>query len=110
MDRVNKILKNHRYQACLQQTYELEAKRVFCGHDMAHFLDVARLAYIFTMEEGLKIQKERIYVTALLHDIGRHIQYLTGEPHQQAGLPIAQEIIKECEERGIRVILLNKQM
>lgn len=96
MERVNRILEHHTYKACLRQIYELEAERVFCGHDMAHFLDVARLAYIFNLEENLRIEKERIYAAALLHDIGRHIQYKDGTPHQEAGLPFAEEILKDC--------------
>lgn len=96
MERVNRILQHHTYKACLRQIYELEAERIFCGHDMAHFLDVARLAYIFNLEENLQIEKERIYAAALLHDIGRHIQYQDGTPHQEAGLPFAEEILKDC--------------
>lgn len=96
MERVNKILQHPTYKACLWQIYELEAERIFCGHDMAHFLDVARLAYIFNIEEKLQIEKERIYAAALLHDIGRHIQYREGIPHQEAGLPLAEEILKDC--------------
>ena len=84
------------YRACLQKIEELEAERIFCGHDMAHFLDVARLAYIFNLEEELKIDKERIYAAALLHDIGRHVQYLEGTPHQEAGIPIARQILRDC--------------
>lgn len=96
MDRVNKILQHPTYKACLRQIHELEAERIFCGHDMAHFLDVARLAYIFNLEEHLQIEKERIYAAALLHDVGRHIQYREGKPHQEAGLPFAEEILKDC--------------
>lgn len=96
MDRVNKILQHPTYKACLRQIRMLEAERIFCGHDMAHFLDVARLAYIFNLEEDRGVAKECIYGAALLHDIGRHIQYLEGIPHQEAGLPIAEEILKEC--------------
>ena len=104
MERVNRILKNHTYHDCLQQIYRLEAGRIFCGHDMAHFLDVARLAYIFNLEENLQIEKERIYAAALLHDVGRHIQYMEGTPHQEAGVPIAAQILTDCgfseEERA----------
>lgn len=96
MERANRILKNHTYCACLRQIDELEAERIFCGHDMTHFLDVARLACLFNFEENFKVEKERIYAAALLHDIGRHIQYREGIPHQKAGLPIAEEILKEC--------------
>ena len=44
---------------------------------MGHLLDVARLAWIFNLEANQEISKERIYAAALLHDIGRHIQYET---------------------------------
>lgn len=44
--------------------------RIFCGHDMGHLLDVARLAWIFNLEANQEISKERIYAAALLHDIG----------------------------------------
>lgn len=96
MERVERILEHPTYRACLQRIEELEAERIFCGHDMAHFLDVARLAYIFNLEEHLGIDRERIYAAALLHDIGRHVQYLDGTPHQEAGLPIAGEILRDC--------------
>ncbi len=96
MDRVNRILKHKTYQECLRQIRELEAERIFCGHDMTHFLDVARLAYIFSLEDGIAVEKELIYAAALLHDVGRHIQYLDGTPHQEAGAPIAAEILADC--------------
>ncbi|MDY3920020.1 MAG: HD domain-containing protein [Candidatus Limivivens sp.] len=96
MDRINQIINHKTYRHCLKQIRDLEKDRIFCGHDMAHFLDVARLAYLISLEEGLAIPKERIYATALLHDIGRHIQYLEGTPHQEASLPIAEEILKDC--------------
>ena len=59
-------------------------------------LDVARLAWIFNLEANQEISKERIYAAALLHDIGRHIQYENGTPHQIAGLPIAEQILTDC--------------
>ena len=65
--------------------------RIFCGHDMAHFLDVARLAYLFNLEENLKLEKEEIYTAALLHDVGRFVQYEDGTPHQLASLPHRQK-------------------
>ena len=47
MERVNGILKDPLYRTCLSKIALFERDRIFCGHDMAHFLDVARLAYIF---------------------------------------------------------------
>ena len=112
MDRVNQILQHDIYRDCLARIRELEQGRIFCGHDMAHFLDVARLAHLFNMEEGLKIPKESIYAAALLHDIGRHIQYLDGTPHQQASVPFAARILEDCgftkeEQEEILVAILR---
>lgn len=96
MERVNRILKNGTYRACLEKIRECESERIFCHHDMAHFLDVARLAYLINLEENVGISKERIYAAALLHDIGRHLQYRKGIPHEQASAGIAPEILKQC--------------
>ena len=96
MERVNRILAHPLYRDCLAKTGEWERERIFCGHGMAHLLDVARLAWIFNLEQGLGIERERVYAAALLHDIGRHVQYEKGVPHQEAGLPIAEEILKDC--------------
>ena len=93
MERVNQILQHTLYQSCRRQIDEKEKDRIFCGHDMGHLLDVARLAWIFNLEANQEISKERIYAAALLHDIGRHIQYENGTPHQIAGLPIAEQIL-----------------
>ena len=38
---------------------------------MRHFLDVARLAWIAGLEQGLGLDKEIVYAAALLHDIGK---------------------------------------
>ena len=94
MERVNGILKDPLYRTCLSKIALFERDRIFCGHDMAHFLDVARLAYIFNLEENLGIEKEEIYTAALLHDVGRFVQYEDGTPHQLAGLPFAKELME----------------
>lgn len=96
MERANQILTNQTYQSCLSKIEEFEKTRIFCGHCMTHFLDVARLAYLFNLEEQLGIQKEWIYAAALLHDVGRFVQYENGTPHQIAGLPLAERILSEC--------------
>ena len=43
MERVNLILRHPLYRDCLSQIAGWERTRIFCGHDMTHFLDVARL-------------------------------------------------------------------
>ncbi len=96
MERVNEILNHDLYKKYLEKNKMAEAKRRFCHHDMAHFLDVARLALIFNLEEGLEIPKELIYAAALLHDIGRWRQYEDGTPHEKASAILAQEILSDC--------------
>ena len=103
MERVNQILQHTLYQSCRRQIDEKEKDRIFCGHDMGHLLDVARLAWIFNLEANQEISKERIYAAALLHDIGRHIQYENGTPHQIAGLPIAEQINWSTEKKNMEI-------
>lgn len=97
--RVNKILKHPEFISCVRSIEELEKNRLYCGHGMEHLLAVARLAYIENLEEGHGISKERIYATALLHDLGRLDQYRTGADHHKAGLILAEKILKECDFR-----------
>lgn len=57
MDRVNRILHNPRYRECVEKNRKYEEERIFCRHDMSHFLDVARLSWIENLEKGLGIEK-----------------------------------------------------
>lgn len=41
--------------------------------------------------------KDRFYVVGLLHDIGRSIQYRTGEHHSTAGAELTGQILSEIE-------------
>ena len=63
---------------------------------MAHFLDVARIGRIIDAEEGLGTETELIYAAALLHDIGKHMQYAEGIPHEQASARLAWVILPDC--------------
>lgn len=96
MERVNKILQHDLYQKYLEKNKMAEENRRFCHHDMGHFLDVARLAMIFNLQQGLAIQQELIYGAALLHDIGRWQQYEDGTPHEKASALLAPEILTDC--------------
>lgn len=95
MDRVNLILSNSKYQEYIDKIKQAEEDRIFCLHNMSHFMDVARIAYSINLEEGLEISKELIYATALLHDIGRFKQYEEGTPHELASAELAPEILAE---------------
>lgn len=96
MDRIDKILKHDLFLKHLQENNTAEAERRFCRHNIVHFLDVARIAWILNLEEGLNIDKEWIYAAALLHDVGKHLQYSDGIPHEIASGEIAPEILKDC--------------
>ena len=95
MERVNQILENELYQKCYKKIEKCEKKREFCRHNMVHFMDVARIAYIYNLEEQLHIKKDVVYATALLHDIGRFKQYEDKTPHEKASLKYAPTILEE---------------
>ncbi len=84
------------YQDALRTIEQAEKDRVFCKHDMEHFLSVARLAYIYSLEENAEISKPVIYGAALLHDIGRGKQYKSGIPHHEASVGLAESILTAC--------------
>lgn len=96
-DKINLIIENHSFQESLRKIENFEKQRVFCLHDMQHFLDVARIMYIMSLEKDLKIPKYLIYATALLHDIGRGEQYENSTPHHKASLEIAKDVLQRCK-------------
>lgn len=96
MERIGKILKHDLFIACLSKNETAEKGRIFCRHNMAHFLDVARIGRIINADEGLGIEVELIYAAALLHDIGKHLQYAEGIPHELASAQLASGILADC--------------
>lgn len=115
MDRVNRIYNHPLWQSSLREIEELERDRIFCRHDTEHFFDVARLAYIENLEKGLGFPKENIYAAALLHDIGRHLEYKEGISHEEGSAMLAETILSDCgfddeEQREItRTILSHRK-
>lgn len=97
MDRVNCILKEKEFLEYLEKNRESEVERIFCHHDISHFLDVSRIAMIINYEQGFNIGKEIIYAAGLLHDIGRWVEYKTGEDHAIASARLAEPILKRCK-------------
>jgi putative nucleotidyltransferase with HDIG domain len=97
VQKVNCILKDPEYLSYLNKNREAEAGRVYCHHDMAHFLDVARIAYIISLEEKLNADKELLYAAGLLHDIGRWREYETGVDHALASRELAAGILQRCK-------------
>lgn len=97
MDRINRILVHPLFKKNMEANAIKEKGRIFCRHNMNHSLDVARIAYILNLEEEQQIPKDMIYSAALLHDIGRHVQYETGEKHAVVSAGMAPEILRDCD-------------
>ncbi|ASS38541.1 HD domain-containing protein [Mogibacterium pumilum] len=95
MSRLEAIYHSERWLKCMEEIESAEVDRVYCKHDYVHLMDVARIAYIFSLEEALGIPKDVIYAAALLHDIGRSLEYTDVIPHDEAGANIAEEILKK---------------
>lgn len=93
MERYNKILNNSLFNEAINTITKNEKNRIFCRHGMEHCLDVARIAYILSLENNLNISKDIIYSTALLHDIGRAFE---GEAHNIKSAEISKTILKDC--------------
>lgn len=102
------ILKDERYLKCLSDIEELEKNRIFCKHNLSHFISVARIATIIWHEEGggNNLKRDIIYAAGLLHDIGRAEEYTKGTPHEEAGAIIAGEILQGSgyEDKEIEMI------
>lgn len=94
--RIDRILNHELYVRCMDTIEHAEEDRIYCLHNLAHSLDVARIAYIMNLEEEYHLSRELIYAMALLHDLGRSTQYMTGESHHTAGVSIARTILTEC--------------
>lgn len=114
MERVNRIIKNKLYLEYIERIKAYEKDRIFCKHDIVHFLDVCRLAEILWLkhriskmeekfqdnclisEEAELINRELIYAAGLLHDIGRWQEYESGTRHETASAALAPGILREC--------------
>ena len=96
MKRVDQIYEHPVFQEKYRALQVAEKDRVFCKHTLEHFIDVARLMYIYSLERELSISKEVIYAMALMHDIGRSDQIEKGIPHELAGADLCDAILPDC--------------
>ena len=96
MKRVQLIYEHPLFQTKYRELCDVEKDREFCKHTLEHFLDVARLMYIFSLEKQLFVSKELIYAIALMHDIGRIDQVNQGIPHEEAGAALCDVILPDC--------------
>ena len=107
MKRFNQILKDQNYQNYITRLQAMEQDRVFCKHDMTHFLDVARIAYIIAGRENLPYNREIIYTTAILHDIGR-VDALPAESHGEVSARLALEILPKYDYNEEEIELITE--
>ena len=103
------VLKHPIFTEFVEEIHMAEAFRIYCGHEIDHAMEVARLSWIYYLEESLKegeLQgwssdleetKDLFYVAALLHDIGRVAQYETGVHHAIAGIKPAKQILADIQ-------------
>ena len=123
MDRLNQIINHPLYVEYLYKIKMHETERIFCKHDMEHFLDVCRIAENLWLKYCLSMQglgdakldsilsekmKEYIYAAGLLHDIGRWQEYEGGIRHEVASAKLAGPILVDCgfDEKESEEILL----
>lgn len=95
MERYHAILEDEEFLEGLRKIEKYEEHRIYCRHSLEHLCDVARMMYIFALEEGSDLEQDMIYATALLHDMGRVKEYEDGTPHQEAGVEFAGKILKK---------------
>ena len=103
MDRIEQILCNDKYIECMKIIYMNEQSRKYCKHDIEHSLSVARIAYIISLERKFDLEKELIYASALLHDIGRSCEQ---KNHHIISSELSKKILYECDfqDNEIRII------
>ena len=102
------ILKHLKFTSYLQKNEDIEKDRIFCKHNMEHFLNVARIAYILNLESELGFDKDIIYAAALLHDITKWKQHLDETPHNESAIEPAGKILKDCSFHAIEINLIQE--
>lgn len=96
MERLNQLLHMQEYMEAVEKIEKFEETRIYCGHGMEHFRDVARIAYMIALEEQSGFQKELIYVTAFLHDMGRAYEYEGHCSHESGSVVLALNWLPKC--------------
>jgi len=103
MDRINQILCHPLFIKYMNKNADMELDRIFCKHNLEHVLEVARIADILTNRMEFTVENrargdvnDLIAAAALLHDIGRHVQYETGEKHGIVSARLAPTILEAC--------------
>lgn len=108
MERIERIRNHPLYVSNQQRIDDMEVNRIFCCHGVNHSLDVARILYILVLEQGLSYEKDIIYAAALLHDIGRGLQYEEKVSHHEAGARLAGDILRDCDFSPDEVAMITE--
>lgn len=105
MQRVKALLQSSAYQDHLRKINEWESQRAFCKHDFSHFLEVARLSWIFLLQEGEDYKRDVVYAAAFVHDIARWKEYKGEGCHALLSAELAEPLLTMCgfssHEKGI---------
>lgn len=99
MERLNRIWNHPLFQENMQEILKLEQDRIYCGHGPEHLLDVARLAWMMNLEQELGYEKSAVYAAALIHDIGRAMEYQSGLSHEEGSRRLGAMILPDCGYR-----------
>lgn len=97
MKYVERLIRSQTFLDIQKQLDKQEQTRRFCKHGLDHSLDVARIAQLMNLELGFLQEKEEIYLSALLHDLGRVEEYESGIPHQSASFETAKKLLEEIQ-------------
>lgn len=108
MERIEKIRNHPLYVINQQRIDDMEVNRIFCCHGVNHSLDVARILYILVLEQELSYEKVIIYAAALLHDIGRGLQYEENLSHHEVGARLAEDILRDCDFSEAEIALITE--
>lgn len=92
-----RLLALSEYRKLLEELKAAEQYRDLCRHDLAHFMDVARIGRVIACEQNLQLTADDIYLAALLHDVGRMQEYKHGIPHEEAGVNIATTFLEDID-------------
>lgn len=107
MDLAYQIMQHPKFIEYINLNKACEVERSFCRHDLQHAVDVARVAYIISLESKYDLSKEIIYAAALLHDIAKWKQYREKLDHAAEGAVLAREILEDlnCNKKDTEMIL-----
>lgn len=93
MENTNIIYRLEKVQAYLEDLKNIEEDRLYCRHDIYHFLTTGRIAYILTLENGLDVSRDLVYTTALLHDLSKAVEDREGLSHSKYSARLAEDIL-----------------